>query len=71
MLLHLRFAKAVGVSFSNYLTELRMTKAKALMDQTHMKIYEVSEHVGYKNVEHFNRVFKKTIGVSPTQYRKS
>ena len=65
------FTKAVGVSFSNYLTELRMTKAKALMDQTHMKIYEVSEHVGYKSVEHFNRVFKKTIGVSPTQYRKS
>lgn len=66
-----RFTKETGCTFSQYLTELRMRRAKELMKTTDMKMYEISDYVGYNNVEHFNRTFKKTYGISPGDYRKS
>lgn len=66
-----RFSKETGETFSAYLTEIRMQKAKELLKSTSFKVYEVAEMVGYHNVEHFNRFFKKNMGMSPTQYRKS
>lgn len=66
-----RFTKEAGENFSSYLTELRLQKAKKLLKTTSFKVYEIAEMVGYHNVEHFNRMFKKRIGVSPTQYRKT
>lgn len=65
-----RFTKEEGTTFSNYLTEVRIRKARDLMKQTDMKIYEISQSVGYNSVEHFTRVFKKICGVSPGAYRK-
>lgn len=64
-----RFTKEEGMTFSNYLTEVRIRKARELMDQTSLKIYEISQSVGYNSVEHFTRVFKKLCGVSPGNYR--
>jgi len=66
-----RFTKETGENFSSYVTALRMQKAKELLKTTTFKVYEVSEMVGYRNVEHFNRVFKKLNGVTPAQYRKT
>lgn len=66
-----RFTKETGETFSSYLTALRMQKARELLKTTTFKIYEISEMVGYRNVEHFNRVFKKINGVTPAQYRKT
>lgn len=63
-----RFNKEVGCSFVSYLTELRIAHAKQLILKTDMRMYEVSEAVGFANVEHFTRVFKKTVGVSPKSY---
>lgn len=65
-----RFTKEEGMTFSNYLTEVRIRKARELMEQTDLKIYEISQSVGYNSVEHFTRVFKKLCGVSPGTYRK-
>ena len=65
-----RFTKEEGMTFSNYLTEVRIRKARELMEQTDLKIYEISQSVGYNSVEHFTRVFKKTCQVSPGAYRK-
>lgn len=65
-----RFTKEEGMTFSNYLTEVRIRKAKELMEQTDLKIYEISQSVGYNSVEHFTRVFKKLCNVSPGGYRK-
>ncbi|SHF58657.1 AraC-type DNA-binding protein [Lactonifactor longoviformis DSM 17459] len=65
-----RFTKEAGETFSEYLTGLRMQKARELLRTTSFKVYEVAEMVGYNNVEHFNRMFKKLHGMSPTQYRK-
>lgn len=66
-----RFSKETGETFSSYVTKLRMQKAKELLKTTSFKIYEISEMVGYHNVEHFNRMFKKLNDVSPAQYRKT
>lgn len=65
-----RFTKEEGMTFSNYLTEVRIRKARELMEQTDLKIYEISQSVGYNSVEHFTRVFKKICQVSPGAYRK-
>lgn len=65
-----RFSQEFGQSFISYLTELRIHKAKELMEKTNMKVYEISEAVGYSSVEHFTRVFKKKVGVSPAAYYK-
>ncbi len=66
-----RFTKETGQTFSNFLARLRIEKAKELMDHTDMKIYEICEHVGYHNVENFNRTFKKICNMSPSAYKKS
>jgi len=66
-----RFTKETGETFSSYLTGLRMQKAKELLKTTNFKVYEIAEMVGYHNVEHFNRMFKKLHGISPAQYRKA
>ncbi|MGL4735979.1 MAG: helix-turn-helix domain-containing protein [Cellulosilyticaceae bacterium] len=65
-----RFSKEAGETFITYLTQVRMQKARELLKTTHFKVYEVAEMVGYHNVEHFNRVFKKNQGMTPAQYRK-
>lgn len=66
-----RFTKEVGNTFSNYLTEVRIQKARELMDKTDLKMYEISQSVGYNSVEHFTRVFKKVCQISPSAYKKS
>ncbi len=66
-----KFTKETGMTFSVYLTRLRLQKAQQLMDTTDLKVYEISDRVGYNSVEHFNRTFKKNLGISPSEYRKS
>ena len=65
-----RFTREEGMTFSNYVMEVRIRKAKELMDQTNLKIYEISQSVGYNSVEHFTRVFKKVCKISPGSYRR-
>lgn len=64
-----QFRKEIGKNFLHYLTELRMDEAKRLMQTTNLKIYEICERVGYSNVEHFSRLFKKVTGQSPNAFR--
>ncbi len=66
-----RFTKEAGENFSSYLTGLRLQKAKELLKTTSFKIYEIAGMAGYRNVEHFNRTFKKHIGITPAQFRKT
>lgn len=66
-----RFTRETGETFSAYVSSLRMEKAKELLRTTSFKVYEIAEMSGYHSVEHFNRVFKKQVGISPMQYRKS
>ncbi|SDM43549.1 helix-turn-helix domain-containing protein [Bacillus sp. OK048] len=63
------FKQMVGINFIDYLTQLRIEKAKELLINSDMKINDIAEGVGYRH-SYFNRIFKKQIGVPPSQYRK-
>lgn len=63
------FKKEMGETFTNYITKLRVEEAKKLMRTTNMKIYEICDYIGYNNVEHFSRLFKKVTGNSPSHYK--
>lgn len=66
-----KFTKEMGCTFREYVTKLRLGRAQTLMETTDLKMYEISERVGYNNVEHFNRMFKKYLGISPGDYKKT
>ncbi|WP_052352947.1 helix-turn-helix transcriptional regulator [Neobacillus dielmonensis] len=63
------FKQIIGINFIDYLTQLRMDKAKDLLIHSDMKINDIAESVGYRH-SYFNRIFKKQIGIPPSQYRK-
>jgi two-component system response regulator YesN len=59
-----------GLSFVNYLNQIRIDKAKQLLLESDIKIYEVSEMVGFASLSYFNRTFKGISGKTPNEYRK-
>jgi len=63
------FKAAEGVTFNDYLLQLRMNKARELLAVTDMKVYEVALFVGYKQLDWFYKKFKETFGVSANEYR--
>ncbi|MCR4695438.1 MAG: response regulator [Pseudobutyrivibrio sp.] len=65
------FRKEAGCTFVDYLTNLRIRKAIALLHEEDLKIYEIAESVGYTSQQYFSLVFKKKIGISPIDYRMS
>ncbi|MBD2869139.1 response regulator transcription factor [Paenibacillus arenilitoris] len=64
------FKKEKGESFVNYVTSVRMDKAKILLCNTTMKISEIAESVGYDDPNYFTTVFKQFVKQSPREYRK-
>ncbi|QNK57873.1 response regulator [Paenibacillus sp. PAMC21692] len=64
------FKKEKGESFVNYVTSVRMDKAKILLSNTNMKIAEIAESVGYDDPNYFTTVFKQFVKHSPREYRK-
>lgn len=62
--------KQTGKSFTDYITELRIEMAAALLRKTEMKIKEIASYVGYDDTQYFHRVFKNKIGQTPAQYRQ-
>ena len=65
------FHKETGTTFSTYLKNYRITKAKELLVGTNMKLYEIAEKVGYSDSKYFSRIFKEVTGQLPTEYRRS
>ena len=65
------FKQYTGKNFVNYLKELRVTEAKRLLEETDMRVIEISRKIGYENEKHFMKLFKSQCGVSPTEYRKN
>ncbi|MFB9749978.1 helix-turn-helix transcriptional regulator [Paenibacillus hodogayensis] len=65
-----QFKEQTGMNFSEYVNELRMQKAKELLQSSDCKIQEVAERVGYFNVNSFIRMFKKTAGLPPGEFRR-
>lgn len=64
------FKKATGLHFTKYLARVRIEKAKNLLLNPNLRISEIAYEVGFQSLTHFNRVFKKIVGQSPTEYRK-
>ena len=63
------FSQQTGQTFIKYLTDYRMNKAKELLRGTGKRSSEISLEVGYKDPHYFSYLFKKTQGMTPTQYR--
>lgn len=65
------FKKSTGLTFTEYLSLVRTTKAKNLLLNPNLRISEIAFQVGFESLTHFNRVFRKLVGRSPSQYRDS
>lgn len=65
------FKKSFGVNFVDYLTDLRINAAKELLRDPFLTMAEVAGMVGYESPNYFTRVFKKTTGITPTEFRRT
>jgi len=63
------FKKTTGINFTDYVSRVRIEKAKNLSLNPNLRISEIAFEVGFQSLTHFNRVFKKITGMSPTEYR--
>lgn len=63
------FKKETGLSFVQYLTNIRLEKAKEMLRNSNAKTYEIAEMTGFSEPNYFSFTFKKNVGVSPSQYR--
>jgi len=65
------FKETFGVSFITYLNDYRLSMAARMLLSTEETILEISQQVGFENLSHFNRQFKKKYNKTPSQYTKS
>lgn len=63
------FSENSSLTFNEYLTMCRVRKAIRLLADEQMRIYEIAEACGYKDARYFSNVFRKIVGVNPTEYR--
>lgn len=64
------FKKKAGCTFIHYLTELRLTEGRRLLLETNLTIREIGERIGYYSASFFIRSFKKSEGITPSEYRR-
>jgi AraC-like DNA-binding protein/ligand-binding sensor protein len=64
------FKRTTGLTFTDYLARVRIEKAKTLLLDRNRRVSEVGYEVGFQSLTHFNRVFKKIVGRSPSGYRQ-
>ncbi|TDF98843.1 response regulator [Paenibacillus piri] len=64
------FKKETGINYTDYLTNFRMMQAKRLLSETSLLVQEVAEKIGIPDYNYFTRLFRRTVGCSPSAYRK-
>ena len=64
------FSQEMGVTFTEYLTELRMNRAKELLRTTQMRSSDIAYAVGYNDPHYFSYLFKKHTGMTPRDFRR-
>jgi two-component system, response regulator YesN len=64
-----KFKQQYNETITNYVTTIRIEKAKELLENPHLKVYEIAFKVGYQNEKYFSKVFKKLVGLTPNEYR--
>lgn len=65
------FKKHMEMGLNEYITNQKILRSKQLLRETNMRIYEIAETMGFENAFYFSKVFKKTLGLSPKDYRNS
>ena len=60
-----------GANYTDFVSRVRLEKAKNLLLNPHKRVSEIAYEIGYQSLTHFNRTFHRIVGQSPTQYRKS
>ena len=65
------FKKTTSLHFTEYLARVRIEKAKNLLLNPNLRISEIAYEVGFQSLTHFNRVFRRIVGESPTEYRQN
>ncbi|QJD86322.1 response regulator transcription factor [Cohnella herbarum] len=68
--LGLMFREETGVAFTDYVIQARLLKAQELLTDTNLKIYEIADKVGYRNLNYFSKQFKDSFGISPLEFRR-
>ena len=63
------FKKTTGMCFTEFVSRTRIEKARELLLRPNLRVSEVAYEVGFQSLTHFNRVFKKLVGASPTEFR--
>ena len=63
------FKDELGLTIIEYLTDIRITAAKQMLENSDLMVKQIAEKVGYQEASYFTRVFKKNTGVSPAEYR--
>ncbi len=63
------FKKTTGLNYTDYLSRVRIERAKNLLLNPNLRVSEIAFEVGFQSLTHFNRVFKRILGQSPTEYR--
>ena len=63
------FKKITRINFTDYLSRVRIEKSKNLLLNPNLRISEIAFEIGFQSLTHFNRVFKRITGQSPTEYR--
>ena len=64
------FKKGTGINFTDYLSRVRTERAKNLLLNPNLRVTEIAYEAGFQSLTHFNRVFKRILGLSPTGYRE-
>lgn len=64
------FHKEMNINFAAFINSFRVSQAKRILKGSDLKVYEVSEKVGFSDTKYFNKVFKDIVGVSPKEYRE-
>lgn len=64
------FKKEEGINFLDYLNQYRIDIAKGLLCDVRFNVIEVAEQSGFKNTRYFSKIFKKLVGITPSEYRK-
>jgi len=65
-----KFKRHMNMTFNEYVLQQRMEKAKQLLQETDMRIYEIAQRVGYSEVDWFYKKFREYVGTSANEYRK-
>ncbi len=63
------FKRSTGINFTDYLSRVRTERARNLLLNPNLRVSEIAYEVGFQSLTHFNRIFKRILGQSPTEYR--